>query len=159
MENLEQQLKESKTAPSHKNYSDRKRTAMLKLYSQPLYPRLAIVLLICMLVLTCVLTIAEFFHSRSLSEPGALLWNISATGLGTWSLYAVPLILVCLLGMCSNRKRFYQKQAESGIHSETEAERQRDLRAIRRLNRPYFIYLTVSLIGILFWGILFLFTR
>lgn len=158
MGNLEQQLNEAKAAPSHKNYSDRKRNAMLKLHAQPLYPRLAIVLLVCMLVLTCVLTIAETFHSRIL-ELSVLLKNIATTGLGIWSLYAVPLILVCILGMRFNRKRFYQKQTESGTQSETDAEHQRDRRAIRRLNRTYIGYIALSLAGIFLWGILFLIAR
>lgn len=159
MSNLEQQLKETKAAPSHKNYSDRKRNAMLKLHAQPLYPRLAIVLLVCLLVLTCVLTVAEIFHSRILLEPGVLLRNVVTTGLGIWSLYAIPLIPVCILGMRFNRKRFYQKQTESGIQSETDAERQRDRRAIRRLNRTYVGYIALSLAGILLWGIFFLIAR
>lgn len=159
MGNLEQQLNETKAAPSHKNYSDRKRNAMLKLHAQPLYPRLAIVLLVCMLILTCVLTVAEIFHSRTLWEPGSLLRNVATTGLGIWSLYAVPLLLVCILGMRFNRKRFYQKQTESGTQSETESERQRDRRAIRRLNRTYISYIVLSLAGILFWGFLFLIAR
>lgn len=159
MGNLEQQLRDAKAAPSHKNYSDRKRTAMLKLHNQPLCPRLARLLLVCLLVLTGALTIAEFFHSRELLDYGALLHNLSATGLGIWCLYAIPLILVCIIGMCANRKRFYQKQADSEIISETESDRQRDCRAIRRLNRTYVIYIVVGLSGILFWGLLFLFAR
>lgn len=105
MENQEQQLKETKAAPSHKNYSNRKRNAMLKLHAQPLYPRLAIVLLVCLLVLTCVLTVAEIFRSRTLWESGILLRNVVTAGLGIWSLYAVPLVLVCLLGMRWNPLR------------------------------------------------------
>ncbi len=159
MTDMEQQIKDANTAPSHKNYSDRKRNAMLKLYTQPLWPRLALVLFVCLLALTAALTIAEFFHSRFLSEAGALLQNLSATGLGIWSLYAIPLILVCILGMCFNRKRFYRQQAESEIFAQTEAERRRDRRAIRRLNRGYIGYICVSLLGILIWGILFLAVR
>lgn len=159
MGNLDQQLKDAKATPSHKNYSDRKRTAMLKLHNQPLCPRLARLLLVCLLVLTGALTVAEFFHSRGLSDSEALLHNLSATGLGIWCLYAIPLILVCIIGMHSNRRRFYQKQADSGIMSKTESDRQRDRRAIRRLNRTYVIYIVACLAGILLWGLLFLFAR
>lgn len=147
MENQEQQLKETKAAPSHKNYSNRKRNAMLKLHAQPLYPRLAIVLLVCLLVLTCVLTVAEIFRSRTLWESGILLRNVVTAGLGIFGVY-MPFLSF-----------WYASSECAGIHSETDAERQRDRRAIRRLNRTYVGYITLSLAGILLWGILFLIAR
>lgn len=157
MGSLDQQLKEANTAPTHGGYSERKRKSMLRTYSQPVYPRLSIVLLVCMLVLTCALTAAEAL--RSLPNTEMLLRNVSVTGFGIWSLYAVPLILVSLLGMRSNAKRFYQRQLASGVSAQSEDERRRDRRAIQRLNRGYVRYLLLCLAGILAWGVFFLAVR
>jgi len=76
------------------------------------------------------------------------------TGLGSWGMFSVLLILCCFFGMKQAEKRFWKKRKAGGIVDETPEDRERSQRAIRKLLNPFILYMKTSLIGLLLWVIL-----
>ena len=140
------------------NYIENKRKSILSTYQDPLFPKLTLILFVSMLVLTLAMSAVElrnFFFYNTERGISYLLSHLSLTGLSVWGFYSAVLILICILAIRKTAKDFYHRQKLSGISDETEADKARSKRAIRRLNRTYHLYIRVSLIGLLIWLLIF----
>lgn len=62
---------------------------------------------------------------------------------------------VCLLGMRCNARSYEKRKRLSGIIDQTDAERSRSRRAVRRLNAAFRLTLAVDLAGLLVFALLF----
>lgn len=134
-----------------------KRDAIVRTYEEPVWPRLGKILFFSMLLLTAVMLMAEIStYLRHSSHLGVrhLLSNLAVTGTGMWGLYTALLLPVCIAGCLSNARRFRDRQRESGTQDDTEEDRARSDRAIRRLNRSFLRYMAVSLTGLALWVLL-----
>ena len=135
----------------------RKEKSILRTVEEPILPALCKIIFIGMLVLTTAILLVDInAFVRYDSHLGGLhlYRNMVMTGLGSWGMFSVLLILCCFFGMKQEKKRFWKKRKEGGIVDETQEDRERSQRAIRKIMNPFVLYMKTSLIGLLFWVIL-----
>lgn len=135
----------------------RKEKSILRTVEEPILPALCKIIFIGMLVLTTAMLLVDInAFVRYDSHLGGLhlYRNMVMTGLGSWGMFSVLLILCCFFGMKQEKKRFWKKRKEGGIVDETQEDRERSQRAIRKIMNPFVLYMKTSLIGLLFWVIL-----
>lgn len=141
------------------NAREKKEKKILATYEEPVLPKLCKIIFIFMLILTAAMLLVDInAYLRYDSSLGLLhlLSNISTTGTGSWLIFTLILLALCLPGIQMNKRKFYRQKKESGIEERTEEDRQRNQRALRRLNSEYIFYLKVSLIGMAIWILLYL---
>ena len=135
----------------------RKEKSILRTVEEPILPALCKIIFIGMLVLTAAMLLVDinaFIRYDSHLGVLHLYRNVVMTGLGSWGMFSVLLILCCFFGMKQAEKRFWKKRKAGGIVDETPEDRERSQRAIRKLLNPFILYMKTSLIGLLLWVIL-----
>ncbi len=154
--NEDDQLKQHEPRP---NLREKKERSMLKTYEEPVLPKLCRIIFFFMIVITIAMLLVDinaFVRYDSCSGIRHLLSNLSTTGFWSWLLFSVILLLLCIPGIKLNERKFYRKQKSSGIRCDTEEEKLRNQRAVRRLNSSYIFYIKVCAIGMVIWGIFYL---
>ena len=134
----------------------RKEKSILRTVEEPILPALCKIIFIGMLVLTAAMLLVDinaFIRYDSHLGVLHLYRNVVMTGLGSWGMFSVLLILCCFFGMKQAEKRFWKKRKAGGIVDETPEDRERSQRAIRKLLNPFILYMKTSLIGLLLWVI------
>ena len=137
----------------------RKENSILRTLEEPVLPVLCKIIFIGMLVLTAAMLLVDInAFVRYDSHLGLLhlYKNIVTTGLGSWAIFSVLLILLCSLGMRQAVGRFWKKKKAGGIEDITQEDRDISQRAIRKLKAPFLLYLKVAAAGLAVWGILFI---
>lgn len=134
--------------------AQKKRDSIIRTYEEPVLPKLAKILFISMFVITAVLLLVEinaFLRYSPALGVRQFLINLTTTGLAAWGIYSVLLAITCAVGIRLNTAAFRKKQLESGVADQTEADRQRSAKAIRRLNATYRLYLKFCFVGLVLW--------
>lgn len=137
----------------------RKENSILRTLEEPVLPVLCKILFLGMLVLTVAMLLVDVnAFARYDSHLGLLhlYRNIVTTGLGSWGIFSLLLILLCSLGMRQAIGGFWKKKKASGIEDITQEDRERSQRAIRKIKAPFLLYLKVTIAGLVIWGILFI---
>ena len=135
----------------------RKEKSIMRTAQEPIIPALSKIIFIGMLILTAAMLLVDinaFIRYDSHLGVFHLYRNMVMTGLGSWGIFSVLLILFCILGMKQAEKCFWKKRKESGIVDETKEDRERSQRAICKIKAPFILYIKISLTGLIFWGIL-----
>lgn len=138
---------------------EKKEMSMIKTYEDPVLPKLCKILFLFMLIITAAMLLVDlnaFIRYDTRLGMMHLLLNLSTTGFLSWGIFTVLLSLFSVLGISLNKWKFYRQKKSSGIEEKTEEDRQRNRRAVRRLNSSYLLYLKISLIGIAVWGLFYL---
>ena len=136
----------------------RKENSILRTLEEPVFPLLCKIIFIGMLVLTTAMLLVDInAFARYDSHLGLLhlYKNIVITGLGSWGIFSVLLIVLCSIGMKQAVGRFWKRKRESGIEDITQEDRDRSNRAVQKIKAPFQLYLRVTVIGLAVWGILF----
>lgn len=137
----------------------RKEDSILKTLEEPVLPLLCKIIFLGMLILTAAMLLVDInAFVRYDSHLGLLhlYENIVTTGLGSWGIFSVLLILLCFLGMRQAVGRFWKKKKAGGIEDITQEDRDRSQRAVRKLKAPFLLYLKVTFSGLVVWGILYI---
>ena len=125
----------------------RKEKSILRTAEEPILPALCKIIFIGMLILTAAMLLVDinaFIRYDSHLGVFHLYRNMVMTGLGSWGIFSVLLILFCILGMKQAEKCFWK----------TKEDRERSQRAICKIKAPFILYIKISLTGLIFWGIL-----
>ncbi len=153
----DEQMRQREPRPG---FREKKETAMLRTYEEPVLPRLCRIIFIFMPVITAAMLLVDlkaFFLPGSRLGILRLLSNLSTTGFLSWLVFTGILFPLCVLGIVKNRKAFYRRKKDSGIDLTSDESRLRCEQAVRRLNSAYRFYLKFCLAGSVIWGISFLF--
>ena len=149
-------------SPANRRHrEDRRREAILETWRAPVWPKLARILFVSMLLLCGAMLLVEI-KSAALSSPfdaRRFFANATTTLLWVWGIYTALLAACCLAGGRVNRREYLRRKADSGIVDATDEERARSARAVRRLNASYRLYLRAALIGLGVLALLFLLAR
>ena len=110
-----------------------------------------------MIVLSIAMSLVEVKNATLAPsfDAGRFLSNLSMTLLCVWGIFTAFLTACCFAGMRTNQRGYERRKAESGIVDETEEDRARSRRAVRRLNHTYLVYLRIGLIGLIVFIALF----
>lgn len=155
-EQEQQELPEFSTGRSDR--VERIRKKAINTYEFPVYPKLSMILLLSMIVLTVAITAVDVRNELLYASPFSLhhlLTNASVSALFLWSIYSLLLVPVCLLGMRCNARSYEKRKRLSGIIDQTDEERSRSRRAVRRLNASFRLELIIALAGLLVFALLY----
>lgn len=137
----------------------KKERSMIRIYDEPVLPSLCRMIFRGMLILLAAMLLVDinaFFRYGSYLGFLHLFSNIAMTGFFCWLFCSVFLIPLCLLAIRQSARRFWKQKEDSGIIEETEADRERNQRALKKMNRYFVKYLKIDLIGLAAWGIAYL---
>lgn len=137
----------------------KKIVGIINTYQNPVLPALCRIIFWMMFILTGVMLLVDinaFFRYTAYRGKVYLFYNICMTGFWGWSMFAVFLVPLCLLGIRQSKKRYVNRKKKAGISDKTKEETERSQRALRRLNNSYYLYIRVTVIGILWWSGLYL---
>lgn len=146
---------------NQKSRSNKKRLAIIDTWQQPIWPKLAKILFISMIVLSSAMALVEIKNAMisSAFDPQRFLFNLSTTLIWIWGIHAVLLAVCSAIGAFFNQRSYEKRKAESGIHDTTDEERARSKRAVRRLNASYILYMRVAFVGLAVFTVLYLTPR
>ncbi len=156
------QAMEVEHTPVAKSSLSRKREKILRTYNDPVLPKASRIVFWSMIVITVFMIAAEivnFTRYDGFSGPDRLFKNLTLTGLVIWTIYAIAITAMALIGMHIQKNNYYKKLADSNIELNTAAEKTRSMKAVIRLNSVYKRYLIVCLAGILIWLLTFFAVR
>lgn len=143
------------TEVTRSNAVIKKENAIIKTYEQPVLPALTRIIFWLMLILIAAMLLVDinaFVRYDNHLGIGHMIRNISVTGFGGWLFFSFILVPLSLLGMYQNRKAFRKRKEESGIVEQDDRTKDRDKRALNRLNRTYLHYIKASAAGVAIWA-------
>lgn len=137
----------------------KKMEGIISIYQKPVLPalcRIIVWMMFIVIVAMLLVDITAFIRYATFLGTVHLFYNICTTGFWGWLLFAVFLVPLCLLGIRESKKGYTDKKRKAGISDKTKEEAERSQRALRRLNNAYYLYIRVTVIGILWWSGLYL---
>lgn len=131
----------------------KKEEAMIKIYENPLLPALCRVIFIMMLLIMAAMLLVDlnaFLRYDSHLGMAHLFHNLSVTGFWGWFCFAAVQIPLSMLGMRQNKSRFRKRMGKEMEEQDKET-RARNMRALKRWNRSYMLYIKVCIAGFAVW--------
>lgn len=153
---------EKNAEPIHFDYVSKKEKAIIRIYEEPVLPKLCLMIYWCMIILTICMILVDintFIRYYTYLKISHLFYNISTTGFIGWLLFSVPLITLSYGAIRQTKKRYWKRvndTEKAAASAYTEDSKAQGERALKRLIQPFIRYITICFTGMIIWGIFFL---